>query len=245
MKSIRAARANRRSILSPANAPSLRKGLDPERWSALCGRLGLGHAGARFGILATSYGEPHRHYHDARHVRDCLALLDEAAHLAERPDEVELAIWLHDIVYRPLRRGNEERSARVAEWWLAASGAAVAVIGRVCGLILATRHDAAPGGRDEALIQDVDLGILGSSPERYAGYERQIRREYRWVPGSLYRRRRADLLRRFLERGRIYRTEWFHGRFEAAARRNLESALRELIARNGPPEAEADRRSDR
>lgn len=210
-------------------------GLDRARWWALCDRVGLDHAAARFGILATAYAEPHRHYHDARHVRECLALFDGAAHLAERPDEVELALWLHDVVYRPLRRGSEERSARVAEWWLRASGAAGAVFRRVGGLILATKHDAPPGGRDaeprgqdQALVQDIDRGILGSEPERFAEYERQIRREYRWVPGPLYRRRRAEILRFFLERESVYRTKWFRDRFETAARRNLEGALERL-----------------
>ncbi len=212
-----------------ASAGSTGRRLDPERWSALCDRLALDHADARFAILATAYAEPHRHYHDARHVRECLGLFDGAAHLAQRPDEVELAIWLHDVVYRPMRRRNEERSARFADWWLRASGVGDEVIARVRGLILCTRHVEDPRSRDEALIQDVDLGVLGASAERFAEYERQIRREYRWVPGPLYRRRRAAVLRSFLDREAVYRTEWFRERFEAAARHNLESTVRHLV----------------
>jgi len=226
----------------PGDGGAQNIGLDRARWSALCDRMGLDHAAARFGILATAYAEPQRHYHDARHVRECLALFDEAAHLAERADEVELALWLHDVVYRPLRRRNEERSARVAEWWLRASEVAGAVIERVRGSILATRHDGPPGGRgegpgnpdeepanpDDALVRDIDLGIFGSARQRFEEYERDIRREYRWVPGPLYRRKRAGILRSFLERESVYRTSWFRERFETAARRNLEAALEKL-----------------
>ncbi|HSM35129.1 MAG TPA: hypothetical protein VK837_01920 [Longimicrobiales bacterium] len=202
--------------------------LDLSRWTGLCNRLGLGHASSRFAILSTAYAEPHRHYHDAAHIVECLAHFDDASHLAGRPDEVELALWLHDVVYRPLRSGNEARSAELAGWWLRASAAPEEVVLRVQGLILCTTHLDAPAGQDQALVQDIDLAILGADPERFGEYERQIRREYRWVPGTLYRRRRAELLRSFLARDPIYRTPWFRERFEGAARRNLEGALRRL-----------------
>jgi predicted metal-dependent HD superfamily phosphohydrolase len=202
--------------------------LDLSRWATLCDRLGLGHAASRFAILSTAYAEPHRRYHDAAHIVECLAHLDDARHLAARPDEVELALWLHDVVYRPLRSGNEARSAKLAGWWLRAAVAPEEVVQRVQGLILCTTHREAPAGEDQALVQDIDLAILGAGPERFAEYERQIRQEYRWVPGKLFRRRRAELLRSFLARDALYGTAWFRERFETAARRNLEGALRRL-----------------
>lgn len=202
--------------------------LDRARWSSLCARLGCAALDDRFGTLASAYAEPHRHYHTATHVRECLDLLDGAAHLAARPDELEFAIWLHDAVYGTSRSDNEERSAGLAEGWLRACGVAEPVPGRVRGLVLATRHAAPPEGGDEALLQDIDLAILGSPPERYREYEKQIRREYRWVPGPLFRARRVEILAAFLAREPLYRTAWFRERFEAAARRNLQGALRAL-----------------
>ena len=147
---------------------------------------------------------------------------------AEDPDALEFAVWLHDAVYRPLRSDNEESSATLAAAWLRECPAARADHVAVSSLILATRHPTPPESGDHALMQDIDLHVLGSSPERYSEYEQQIRREYRLVPGPLFRRRRAQLLEEFLQSESLYHTPWFRDEFEAAARRNLERALAEL-----------------
>ena len=59
-------------------------------------------------------------------------------------------------------------------------------------------------------------------------YELQIRREYRLVPGPVFRRRRAQLLRTLLDAGSLFNTVWFKDRSEAVARQNLASALEDL-----------------
>lgn len=73
-------------------------------------------------------------------------------------------------------------------------------------------------------LQDIDLHILGAPAERYAEYEAQIRREYRFVPKRLFRGRRARLLRARLESEALYHTAWFREHFESPARRNLAAA---------------------
>lgn len=147
---------------------------------------------------------------------------------AEDPDALEFAIWLHDAVYRPLRSDNEEASAALAATWLKECKAARVDHGAVTGLILATRHPTPPETNDQALLQDIDLHVLGSSPERYAEYEEQIRREYRLVPAPLFRRKRAQLLGEFLQTESVFHTPWFRNEFEAIARSNLEGALAAL-----------------
>jgi predicted metal-dependent HD superfamily phosphohydrolase len=202
--------------------------MDPRRWMNLCSRLGCAEGEQWLPTLEGAYAERHRHYHTAAHIQEALDLLDETAERPEHPDEVEFAIWLHDVVYAPRRADNEERSAALAVRWLRECRIEVEAIDRVCALILATRHTDPPGTNDEALVQDVDLGILGASPERYEEYEEQIRREYRWVPGFLFRQRRREILQSFLDRESIYRTSWFLRRRESAARRNLTWAIERL-----------------
>ena len=89
-----------------------------ERWRAMCDRLGVGVRGeATFQQLCGMYSEG-RHYHDLRHVRECLDALEKTAALAQRPDAVEAAVWFHDAVYDATRSDNEAMSAELAaECW--------------------------------------------------------------------------------------------------------------------------------
>jgi predicted metal-dependent HD superfamily phosphohydrolase len=96
---------------------------------------------------------------------------------------------------------------------------------------MATRHQDVPDTSDEALLVDIDLGILSASSDRYDEYEEQVRREYRWVPGFVFRRRRVEILRSFLAREAVYHTSWFREHRESSARANLGRAIRGLLGR--------------
>lgn len=180
--------------------------------------------------LRRAYAEPHRHYHTAEHIARALGLLDGVRDRLDRPDEAELALWLHDVVYDPRADDNEARSAEWAAAMLAAAGGAdPAAIARVRGLILATRHAAPPDDPDARHVVDADLAILGAGETEFERYERQVRREFAFVPEPLWRERRTRLLRRFLERPRLFETAAF-ARLEAAARANLRRSLARLEA---------------
>ena len=43
------------------------------------------------------------------------------------------------------------------------------------------------------MLIDIDLSILGAPPARFAEYEQQIRAEYAWVPGILFRPKRRAM----------------------------------------------------
>jgi len=176
--------------------------------------------------LVAAYGEPHRRYHTLQHLDECLEHLDNMRGLAERPDEIELALWFHDAVYDVRRHDNEERSADWACERLSAAGAFSDVVNRVRSLILATDHRSPPQGRDAEIMVDIDLAILGAEPARFEEYERQIREEYDWVAEDVFRRERGKILVGFLARPRIFRTDHFCERFEARARDNIARAIR-------------------
>jgi predicted metal-dependent HD superfamily phosphohydrolase len=195
------------------------------RWTALCGRFGCPNLISTYTTLDAAYSEPHRAYHTWTHIVECLDVWERCGEEADDPSELELAVWLHDAVYRPLRSDNEARSAELALELLSACPSARVRPGRVRDLILATRHPSPPASPDEALIQDVDLHVLGAPPARYREYERQIRREYRMVPNAPFRKERARLLRSLLASEHVFRTPWFRDRFESAARANLTAAI--------------------
>ena len=203
--------------------------MDLARWIALWHRLGAQGDGLPvFTRLATAYADPTRAYHTAEHIEDCLTLLDASRTLAGNADEVEAAIWFHDAVYVAARTDNEERSAELARASLRDAQVASEIVERIRGLVLETGHGTTPHGPDAALLCDIDLSILGRSPEVFDLFERQIRQEYAMVPEPIYRSRRSDILRRFLSRPSIYQTAWFRQRFEDRARANLERLLTEL-----------------
>ena len=193
----------------------------------------LGRTAPDESVLASvlaAYGGSDRFYHTLQHLAECLDLFEEGVGLAERPGEVAIALWFHDVVYDPRRSDNESKSADRAEEVLLKAGGSEEEAGRVRHLILATRHAELPSSGDAALIVDIDLAILGAPPERFEEYEVQIHREYEWVPELVFRPTRARILQGFLERKQIYSTAPFAARFEAAARANLLRALARLSA---------------
>ena len=199
------------------------------RWTSLWHRLGAqGDGLAVFTGLAAAYAEPTRAYHTAEHIEDCLTLLDASRTLARHADEVEAAIWFHDAVYVAARTDNEERSAELARASLRGAQVASEIAERIRGLVLKTRHGTTLHEADAALLCDIDLSILGRSPEVFDLFERQIRQEYAMVPEPIYRKGRSEILRGFLNRASIYQTAWFRQRYEDRARENLERVLTTL-----------------
>lgn len=178
--------------------------------------------------LESAYAEPHRHYHTGQHIADCFEQFDFAGNLATAPEEVELALWFHDAIYRPTSSKNELRSAEWAQRFLRSVGTDETRSQQVFDHIMATQHGAGSLSGDTALVVDIDLSVLGRDTSEYDVYERAIREEYKWVPGPLYRRKRAEISESFLERPAIYETRHFHETYEVSARENLRRAIEAL-----------------
>jgi predicted metal-dependent HD superfamily phosphohydrolase len=188
-------------------------------WAGI-GATGDGQA-LRDALLAR-YREPQRHYHTQQHLGECLAAFEQTQALAQRPHEVEMALWFHDAIYEVRRSDNEQCSADWARESLLQAGVEADAAARVHALIMMTLHSAMPVQADEQLLVDIDLSILGAARARFDEYEQQIRREYAFVPGFLFRRKRRAILQGFLQRERIYSTAYFHDVLEARALANLQ-----------------------
>lgn len=212
----------------------------PERtsfaaWAALWGRLGArSDPRPLHATIERAHAEPHRHYHTLEHVGRVLDWLDEVRGQLHRPDEAELAVWLHDVVYDPRATDNEERSAVVAETWLDAAAVPEAVGARVRALILATRHAAPPEEHDARYVVDADLAILGAGAAAFDRYEAQVRQEHAFRDETEWRERRVRLLGRFLDQPSIYLTPEFAA-LEAPARANIERSIHRLSAPSPAP----------
>jgi predicted metal-dependent HD superfamily phosphohydrolase len=163
-----------------------------------------------------------------QHLDACLGHLPMLLALAERPDEIRCALWFHDAIYQIGASDNEWRSAEWARDALLSAGAPQEVAQRVFALVMATRHDAVPQSRDQEILLDVDLGILGTRAAVFDAYEQQIRAEYQSVPAPQFRANRRRILQGFLARKRIYHTALFFERYEGPARENLARSIAAL-----------------
>lgn len=179
--------------------------------------------------LAAAYTEPHRAYHTAAHIAEVLRWYDRVADEVgwRDPAAVYLAAVFHDAVYDPAAKDNEARSAELAR--RLAGALAPAAIDRCGELILLTaRHGAiepAAVDADAAHFLDCDTAILGAPPAEFDAYDAAIAAEYRHVPAEAFRAGRRAFLAGMLARPRIFLSELFHARLDAAARSNLARAL--------------------
>jgi len=196
-----------------------------ERWNRLCLRLGLSADSETYSDLITAHAHKQRAYHTLDHIAACLRHLDDVRSQTERPDEIEMALWFHDAIYKPLSSTNEEDSADWAGDWLYSRGAKSNVIARISDHILDTKSHDTPPSIDGQFMLDIDLSILGTPDTIYNAYEKNIRFEYRRIPKFIYRKKRADILSTFLKRERIYATDYFYERLETQARDNLSRAI--------------------
>jgi predicted metal-dependent HD superfamily phosphohydrolase len=173
--------------------------------------------------LSDRYTEPHRHYHDSGHLAHCLEQLDLAAGSLSAPDEVEMAIWFHDVINEPGQKDNEARSAEYFRE--AADGKMPAdFIDRVVDLILVTTHRDAPLDADQRFICDIDLASFGCPWECFMRDTNAVKAEFTGSIEDYYRGKKA-FLEQMLRRPRIFLTDFFNSRYEQQSRENIRRLL--------------------
>ena len=164
-----------------------------------------------------------------------LAWIDHLAGPSTPGPALELATWLHDIVYDATRRDNEAASGRWSEQHLPRLGVEAVTVIAVTRLTLATAdHDPVPADadadktdRDTAILVDADLAILGAPPDRYARYALDVRSEYGSLTDAQWSSGRRRVLEGFIARQRLYHHPTL-APLERQARRNLSSELARL-----------------
>ena len=214
--------------------------MDPltRRWRAVCAIAAPGAASAVVDAigadLLSRWHESHRHYHGPTHLTEVLTAVDTLCargQLRNRSARTAalLAGWFHDAIYDPTPdAANEQASADLAREELGRLGVGVAVVARVCTVVLDTvDHDVAGGesgvGEERLVFHDADLWVLGAPVARFDEYCEQVRAEFARVAPGDYAVARTAVLRTFLTREHVYLT--------AHARREWESRARENLAR--------------
>lgn len=198
------------------------------RFLVCCDALGVvDDRHERWEDLRSRYNEARRFYHNWDHIKDCLLRLDEAEAegLVRDPYVLEWAIYHHDAIYSTKwPKQNEEMSAHLAQFRIG-----MHYRDKVQRLILLTEPGMPRGRfRDEELIQDIDLSILGADEGAYDAYTAAIRCEYIWVPEEDFLRGRLLVMEKFAANDRLYNSDYFRSQREDQARHNLNREIQDI-----------------
>jgi len=183
----------------------------------------------------THHRQPHRAYHDERHVLELLALAAE--HTPDLTATERLAILFHDAVYVPgAPKGmNETLSAMLMRATVASllrTGDMTALpdgmVDDAAVIIEATTHIDPPAPAAERVC-DLDLWRLAAPWQEFQRHSADIDREYRhlYPPGDACMLARKEFYRSMLTRAHVFHTPYFRQRFEPIARANFQRALQE------------------
>ncbi|MCO6163303.1 hypothetical protein [Flavobacterium sp. NRK F7] len=174
-------------------------------------------------IVEKAYSAKSRKYHNLIHLENMMALYilnqEELTHC----NEIQYAIFYHDIIYKVTRKDNELESAKLAIKLLPeyAKIDKELVFEMICATQMHEHRE------NEAInwLLDFDLQILASPWEDYQVYSKQIRQEYKIYPNILYNPGRKKALQHFLERDFIFQTPTFRVKYEAKARENIKNEI--------------------
>lgn len=202
--------------------------------------------------LLTRWSQPHRHYHDRRHLSEVLRSLDwlvgreldQSDAARDTALVARIAGWWHDAVYNGVAGQDERDSAELALRDLGVTDAEgpdagagdpgglgrpepipAAVLRRVSDAILMTVEHRPGADQAQALLNDADLRVLARPEASYDRYVHQVRLDYAHVEDHDFARGRAQVLRSLLGVERLYVTPSGHHAWEAVARANLEREL--------------------
>ncbi len=164
-----------------------------------------------------------RAYHNLSHIAYMLNMLQIYLDAGTYIDGIDIisftqAIFLHGYIYNPLAKNNEEMSIQAAidEDFVDDCDK------KFQNLVLATKHVKPANCELEALIADLDLSILGTfDDEIWKQYNHAIRQEYSMVPLKDFVKGRIEVLEGFLNKERIFQTDFFYNMLEARARQNI------------------------
>lgn len=168
-------------------------------------------------------------YHNLSHIYTFLQIADCLKSEIQQPLAFYWAILFHDAIYNPRKKDNESKSAQLAtrelERWLKPND-----LSQVDSLILSTaKHfPLKEKDSDHLLFLDIDLSILASDPTIYKQYALAVRKEYKHVPGFLYRYARKKVLKSFLERSTIFYTKTFQKWGGTKARTNIQNEIKAM-----------------
>lgn len=155
------------------------------------------------------HNEPWRAYHTMNHINSILDMLEDNAVIFSNKEvyaQLFLVAVYHDIVYKPWRKDNEKMSAELfKKHWAkyAMKSPNKEVLGNfVYNCIIQTKnHD---GEKHlEHVFNSLDMAIISGTKEEVMLWEKEIAKEYSYVPYKTYKKYRLEFLEKFSQYGNI------------------------------------------
>lgn len=179
-----------------------------------------------------AYRAPTRAYHTLEHISVLLNQIEEHTSVIENKAMLLFTAFYHDIVYVPGSGSNEKDSAAIAEKRMRELYVPEGVIRDTKTLILLTKSHAEVNlsvTNDMLLFLDMDLSILGATPEIYRRYCENVRKEFKTFPDFIFRKGRRSFLKSQLKLPLIFHTDPFRNKYEVQARVNMITELKEKL----------------
>lgn len=180
-----------------------------------------------------SYSDKKRHYHDIHHIVEGLEAISELAPNVRIAGLIQAAMefawWNHDYRYFCVNPEKEsaKHALRIIKQSSVLESVPLSMLIEDCIEFSTHEHPTV----DNKIVQyflDIDLIRLGSDRYMFDHYSDQIRKEYAHVPVKEYNLARIEILSRFLRRPHIYLSEYFRGKYETQARKNIKRHIEEL-----------------
>lgn len=178
--------------------------------------------------IKKNYSSRKRHYHTLEHLNNLLYQLIEIKSEIQNWEIILFTLFYHDIIYNSIKSDNEEKSAELAEKRMKQISISNDKIELCKKQILATKSHIKSTESDTNYFTDCDISILGQNWETYLLYSKNVRKEYSIYPALVYNPGRKKVLNHFLSMDRIFKTDFFHNKFEAQAKQNLLQEIESL-----------------
>ena len=182
-----------------------------------------------FDRVILNYNGSNRHYHTIRHIGIMLGELSQFRLTGYDEAILVLSIIFHDVVYNPILKNNEEKSAVFATSILQQLELSKSIVTEITRLILLTKkHECETNDKLGNILLDLDLSILSAPPLLYKWYSNSIRKEYSMYPDFMYKSGRKKVIQSFLKRERIFNTKEY-SLLEETARINLKNEVTQTL----------------
>ncbi|KMQ94620.1 hypothetical protein RF55_5216 [Lasius niger] len=175
-----------------------------DSWKEATEGLDAAICNAWFTRLQEVYSEERRTYHNLDSLREKLNHYYDIKGNLKNPRAVLLAIFFQNFEYDPKALDGEDKN--LEHFNIFADEAEIPsdaeLRGETCALLkVAATHSTeahkvggAFGGEDAHYFLDLDMAVLGSSPDSYAEYRERIRGEYSFLSEPMYTALRLKML---------------------------------------------------